>query len=103
MLTDKSIPPPHPYLKEWDERVVELQREIARLKAENHDLSNELADAELGPTMVQNQRVEIERLRAALLEIDRVAVSHERGSIGIAQRIAREALHAKDLQASNEQ
>lgn len=40
---------------------------------------------------------EILRLREALRAIDKVATSHLRGGIGIAQRIARAALASKAL------
>lgn len=40
---------------------------------------------------------EIERLRAALREIDSAATSHVRGAIGVAQRIARAALNGEPL------
>lgn len=43
----------------------DLHAEIGRLEAENADLQRELNDTLLGPTMVQNQRAEIERLKAA--------------------------------------
>jgi 4-alpha-glucanotransferase len=38
---------------------------------------------------------EIERLRAALKEIDTLAVRHVRGAIGLAQKIARTALRVR--------
>lgn len=44
-----------------------------------------------------SQEKEIERLKAALREIDSLAVSHVRGAIGIAQQIARAALAGKPL------
>lgn len=38
----------------------------------------------------------IEKLEAALLEIDKIAISHIKGGIGKAQLIARKALEGKD-------
>lgn len=46
------------------ERTAEDAAEVERLKAENRQLENEIADMALGPTMVQNQRAEVERLKA---------------------------------------
>jgi chromosome segregation ATPase len=42
------------------------EAEIERLTTENADLQRELSDTLLGPTMVQNMRAEVERLKAAL-------------------------------------
>lgn len=54
-------------------RVVrKLRAENERLTADNRQLENEIADMALGPTMVQNQRTEIERQREQL----RVVLAH---------------------------
>lgn len=42
--------------------------------------------------MMSEGAKEIQRLRAALNQIDNIAVSHSRGAIGKAQQIARKAL-----------
>ncbi len=66
-----------------------LTKRLAECGEEVERLRSELADTLLGPTMVQNQRTEIERLRAALEEIVK-----EVGTSTRAAKIARDALAA---------
>jgi len=80
-------------IKEWRDRCFKLYWKLRAAQGRIEKL--EVANLAQSCIKVDDQ-MRIEKLEAALREIDKIAISHTKGGIGQAQLIARKALEGKD-------
>jgi len=79
-----------PIVEEAADRIEKLEEDVGVLIAASIRLSSRI-DIDTDPYVDR-----IEKLEAALREIDKIAISHTKGGIVQAQFIARKALEGKD-------